>query len=284
MKPPVFEYRDPASLDEALALLAEHGADASILAGGQSLIPLLNLRLARPEMVIDVNRIRGLDSVDITPERIRIGALARVRTLERTASIRAAAPDLADAFANIAHPQIRARTTIGGNLSHADPSSELPGVLAAHDGSVELTSASGTRMVPWSEFFVTVFTTSKRPDEMVTAVEFPTPAGSRFAFVEVARRPGDYPLAGVCAGRLADGSARVCAIAIADRPVRLPRTEAAVAAANLSTPAARAEIARVAAAEVEPVDDGHGSARYRRGLVATLVDRTLTRLEEGAAA
>lgn len=284
MKPPVFEYRDPASLQETVGLLAEHGSDASILAGGQSLIPLLNLRLARPEVVIDINRVPGLDAVDITPERVRIGALARVRRLERDSSIRAVAPDLADAFGNIAHPQIRARTTIGGNLSHADPSSELPGVLAAHDGRIELTSTRGVRLVSWSEFFVTVFTTSKEPDELVTAVEFPTPAGARFAFVEVARRPGDYPLAGVCAGVLADGSARACAIAVADRPVRLPETEAAIASLGIQSVAARRDVGQVAAAEVEPVEDGHGSARYRKGLVRTLVERTLARIAEGEAA
>lgn len=284
MKPPVFEYRDPISLAETLSLLSEHGADASILAGGQSLVPLLNLRLARPEYVIDINRVPGLDGVDISADRVRIGALARVRRLERDAAILRAAPALSEALGNIAHPQIRSRTTIGGNLAHADPSSELPGVLAAFDGSVELTGSSGVRMVSWSDFFQTVFTTSRQPDELLTAVEFPTPAGSTFAFSEVARRPGDYPLAGVCIGRLADGSLRISVIAIADRPVRLVATESAAKGADLSSLAVRRQIARDAAAEVDPIDDAHGSARFRRGLVATLVERTLGTMAMGAAA
>jgi len=284
MKPPVFEYRDPTSLAETLSLLAEHGADASILAGGQSLIPLLNLRLARPEVVIDINRVPGLDSVDVGVDRVRIGALARVRRLERDADIRRAAPALSDAFGNIAHPQIRSRTTIGGNLAHADPSSELPGVLAAFDGAVELTSTRGVRLVPWQDFFETVFTTSREPDELLTAVDFPTPPGGRFAFNEIARRPGDYPLAGVCVGVLADGSMRISVIAVADRPVRLPQTEAAAHGSDLGSAAVRREIARGAAAEVDPIDDAHGSARFRRGLVATLVERTLTTMGQGVAA
>lgn len=284
MKPPVFEYRDPASLTEALSLLAEHGADASILAGGQSLIPLLNLRLARPEIVIDINRIPDLDTVDVNADRVRVGALARVRRLERDHGIRRAAPALSDALGNIAHPQIRSRTTIGGNIAHADPSSELPGVLAAFDGTVELTSTGGVRRVAWHDFFETVFTTSRRPDEVLTAVEFPTPPGSAFSFTEVARRPGDYPLAGVCVGRLADGSMRIAVIAVSDRPVRLHSTETAARGADLSSDAVRRQIAREAAAEIDPVDDAHGSARFRRGLVATLVERTLTGMATGVAA
>jgi carbon-monoxide dehydrogenase medium subunit len=284
MKPPVFEYRDPRSLAETLSLLSEHGADASILAGGQSLIPLLNLRLARPEYVIDINRVPGLDGVDVSPERVRIGALARVRRLERDADIRRVAPALSEAFGNIAHPQIRSRTTIGGNLAHADPSSELPGVLAAFDGSVELTSSSGVRTVSWRDFFQTVFTTSREPDELLTAVEFPTPAGSTFAFAEVARRPGDYPLAGACIGRLADGALRISVIAVADRPVRLLSTESAARGADLSSAADRRRIAQDAAAEVDPIDDAHGSARFRRGLVSTLVERTLGTMATGVAA
>ena len=287
MKPPVFAYRDPRSLPETLSLLAEHGSDASILAGGQSLIPLLNLRLARPEVVIDINRVPGLDGVDITPQAIRVGALARVRSLEGSAPIRGAAPALSAALGSIAHPQIRSRTTIGGNISHADPSSELPGLLAAYDGRIELTTSSGQRWVGWDDFFLSVFTTSREPDELVTAVEFPCADGFRYDFEEIARRPGDYPLSAVCAGVATSGStvtgARLAAVAIADRPVRLREAEASLVGASLTDATAIREVARTAAREIDPVDDDHGSAAYRRGIVRTLVERTLTRLASGGA-
>ena len=282
MKPPVFEYRDPRSLDEALGLLNEHGDDSSILAGGQSLIPLLNLRLARPEYVIDINKVPGLDAIEVLPGCVRVGAMTRIRRLERDPKIRAVAPALSDAFQNIAHPQIRSRTTLGGNISHADPSSELPGVLAAYDGRVQLTSSSGSRWVSWSDFFVTVFTTTRESNELLTAVEFPTDQNFNYEFEEIARRPGDYPLAGVCAGISLDGSqvraARLSAIAIADRPIRMTAAESALVGVDISNAAVRQAASQAAAAEINPMDDEHGSAAFRRGLIATLVKRTLDRL------
>ena len=282
MKPPVFEYRDPRSLGEALSLLNEHGDDSSILAGGQSLIPLLNLRLARPDFVIDINNVPGLDSIEVLPGCVRVGAMTRIRLLERDPQIRAVAPALADAFQNIAHPQIRSRTTIGGNISHADPSSELPGVLAAYDGRVQLTSAAGSRWVSWADFFVTVFTTTRESNELLTAVEFPTDQNFNYEFEEIARRPGDYPLAGVCAGISLEGgrvrAARLSAIAIADRPIRMTAAESALVGVDFSDPTARLAASQAAAAEINPMDDEHGSAAFRRGLVSTLVNRTLDRL------
>jgi len=282
MKPPVFEYRDPRSLGEALSLLNEHGDDSSILAGGQSLIPLLNLRLARPDFVIDINNVPGLDSIEVSPGCVRVGAMTRIRRLERDPQIRAVAPALADAFQNIAHPQIRSRTTIGGNISHADPSSELPGVLAAYDGRVQLTSAAGSRWVSWADFFVTVFTTTRESNELLTAVEFPTDQNFNYEFEEIARRPGDYPLAGVCAGISLEGgrvrAARLSAIAIADRPIRMTVAESALVGVDFSDPTARLAASQAAAAEINPMDDEHGSAAFRRGLVSTLVNRTLDRL------
>jgi carbon-monoxide dehydrogenase medium subunit len=282
MKPPVFEYRDPRSLGEALSLLNEHGDDSSILAGGQSLIPLLNLRLARPDFVIDINNVPGLDSIEVLPGCVRVGAMTRIRRLERDPQIRAVAPALADAFQNIAHPQIRSRTTIGGNISHADPSSELPGVLAAYDGRVQLTSAAGSRWVSWADFFVTVFTTTRESNELLTAVEFPTDQNFNYEFEEIARRPGDYPLAGVCAGISLEGgrvrAARLSAIAIADRPIRMTAAESALVGVDFSDPTARLAASQAAAAEINPMDDEHGSAAFRRGLVSTLVNRTLDRL------
>jgi carbon-monoxide dehydrogenase medium subunit len=280
MKPPVFEYRDPRDREEVLALLAEHGSDVSILAGGQSLLPLLNLRLARPEMVIDINRVTGLDGIELTADALRISALTRLRSVERHSALTAAAPAVAFASSCVAHPQIRTRTTIGGNISHADPSSELPGVLAAYDGRVELTSIRGSRWVPWSDYFLTVFTTSREPDEMFTRVEFPLAADTHYVFREISRRPGDYPLSGVCVGlQIEDGvvaQARVSVIAVADRPVRLRRVEAALKGLHPGDREVATAMASLAAEEVPTADDAHGSARFRKGLVRSLITDVLT--------
>lgn len=280
MKPPVFEYRDPRDREEVLALLAEHGSEVSILAGGQSLIPLLNLRLARPEMIVDINRVAGLDGIEVSPEAVRISALTRVRVVERHAPLTIAAPAIAYASSCIAHPQIRSRTTVGGNISHADPSSELPGVLAAYDGCVELTSVRGSRWVPWAEYFLTIFTTSREPDEMFTRVEFPLAADTHYVFREISRRPGDYPLAGICVGlAISDDvvtQARVAVVAVADRPVRLTRVEAALQGTRLRDQDVVYSIASLASEDVPTADDAHGSARFRKGLVRSLMTDVLT--------
>ena len=168
MKPAAFEYVAPQQVDEALEILAHRGDDTSILSGGQSLMPLLNMRLARPEVLLDANRLAELSSWEIIGGEVRVGALVRAAVLERDAQLRAALPVLPEAISHIGHPQIRNRTTIGGNIAHADPSSELPGVLAALDGSVELRSSTAARTLSWDEFFVTVFTSAREPDEMVT--------------------------------------------------------------------------------------------------------------------
>lgn len=279
MKPPVFAYRDPRSLEEALTLLEEHGLEASLLAGGQSLVPLLNLRLARPEVVIDLNHVTGLADIVLSADALTVGALTRVRSLEREPQIKQQAPAVHQAVRCIAHPQIRSRTTVGGNIAHADPSSELPGVLAACDGRVELTSKRGSRWVSWEDFFVTVFTTSREPGELVTKIEFPLGSEWTYSFREVSRRSGDYPMAGVCIGLShAEGvisQARVAAIAVADRPVRLKPVETALKGAQIANDKTRQEIAAVARDCVPAMDDNHGSARYRKGLIGSLVSDIL---------
>ena len=278
MKPGVFEYARPSSLDEALAVLAERGDDVSVLGGGQSLVPLLNMRLARPTVLLDINRVPGLDTVAVTQGGIRAGALVRAAVLEHHAQARAALPALAEAISHIGHPQIRNRTTIGGNIAHADPSSELPGVLACLDGSVELTSTAGARTLPWSDFFVTVFTTARQPHELVTGVHFPAPAGWEFSFSEMARRHGDFPMVALTVGLQLDGDRvvglRLAATGVSDRPVRLAGVEQAAAGRRMDA-AAIDELARLAAAEFAPRADAAGSAAYRRHLLATLLRRCL---------
>jgi len=287
MKPPAFAYRRPDSVEHVLSELSEHGSDAVLLAGGQSLIPLLNLRLSRPEVVIDLGHVAGLDDVLVDDHAVSVGALVRARAIERSAAVAAANPVVVTAIRQVAHPQIRNRTTIGGNIAHADPSSELPAVLAALDGSVRLRSQRGERDVVWSDYFQTVFTTSREPDELLVEVVFPRRAGWNYTFMEVARRQGDYPLAGLCVGvREVDGviaEARLAAIGVADRPVRLSTIEAELQGVSSGDQAAITEIGRLVSSDVQPMDDLHGTSAYRVGLLGTLVRRTLNELTQVAA-
>lgn len=282
MRPVAFAYRDPRTLEEALTELGEWGSEASILAGGQSLVPLLNMRLALPEMVLDINRVAGLDTLQVDSDVVRVGALVRARTLELDTEVARVLPVLVEGVRHIAHPQIRTRTTVGGSISHADPSSELPAILAALGGSVELTSLGGSRTVGWNEFFVTVFTTSREPEELLTSVNFPVPVGFRFCFLELARRHGEYPVAGLCVGtRTVDGSiaeARLAAIGVGTGPARLRGAEQALIGADPEDPRTHRAAADIAAGEVQPNDDIHGSAAYRRAVLQTLVRRALASL------
>lgn len=278
MKPGAFEYVAPTSVDDALRVLAERGEETSILAGGQSLMPLLNMRLARPEVLLDVNNLSELAQWQLTDDALSVGALVRAAELEHAPEVQTALPVLGSAIRHIGHPQIRNRTTIGGNIAHADPSSELPGVLAALDGRVELRSARGRRTVPWSEFFNGVFLTARQPDEMVTAVHFPRLPGWTITFSEFARRHGDFPLAALTvAVKVEDGTVaglRAAATGVADRPVRLTRVEEAAVGRPLDA-ALVAELARIARDSVHPQPDASGSTAYRQHLVGTLLSRSL---------
>jgi len=286
MKPGRFRYVVARDVEHALAVLAEHGDETSILAGGQSLVPLMSLRLARPEVVLDINRVADLSEMSVGPDGARIGALVRAATVERDEAIAAYVPVLASAIAHVGHPQIRNRTTIGGNVAHADPSSELPGVLACLEGSVTLRSAArGSREVGWDEFFESVFVTAKQPDELVTAVRFPMEPGWTYAYDEFAVRHGDFPIAGVCVGvHATDGivrRARVSVVGVSDRPVRLTTVEDAARDAAFDADLASAMGAQ--AREACPAnDDVHVSAEHRRWLVGTLVSRIVTGMAEAA--
>jgi carbon-monoxide dehydrogenase medium subunit len=268
VKPASFDYAAPDTLDEVLELLAERGDGASVLAGGQSLVPMLNLRILRPELVIDVNRLSGLDTIPAANGTLRLGALTRLATLERVESLPQA---LRAALPHVAHPQIRNRTTIGGSLVHADPAAELPAVVVALGGEIVLASRGGERAVPAEEFFVGPFTTVRRPDELVTEVRLRSGA-DRGVFVEFARRRGDFAVAGVCATRTAAG-VRIAACGASPVPALL---RGAAEAAEAGEPPDR--VGAVAAGEVEPWDDVHATASYRRDLVATLVRRALEAL------
>jgi carbon-monoxide dehydrogenase medium subunit len=284
MKPPPFAYHDPATLDEALALLAEHREDAAVLAGGQSLIPLLNMRLAAPAVVIDIRRL-ALLGIEVDADEVRVGATTRAADLEHDRAVAEAIPCLAAALHEVGHPQIRNRTTIGGSVAHADPAAELPAVLLALGGSITLRStARGERVVAAEDFFQGALWTAREADELVTAVAFPRVPGVS-TFVEVARRPGDFALVGACLalhvteGRVRD--ARVALSGVADRPVRVREAEDVLRGRSIGG-AALAEARRATSGAISPGTDLHASGAYRRSVAGVLVERGFRAL--GAAA
>ena len=213
MKAPAFDYLRAESVAETCALLSQHGLDARLLAGGQSLLPAMNLRLASPSVLIDVSRITGLDGIEVRGNALRIGALVRHETLLRSPVVAAHVPLLTEAMRHVAHPAIRARGTLGGNLAHADPASELPACMLALAAAIEATSARGTRSIAAGDFFTGLFQTTLEPDEMLTAIQIPLPAPS-FFFQEIARRSGDYAIVG-----LAASGERLAFFSVSDRPM-----------------------------------------------------------------
>jgi carbon-monoxide dehydrogenase medium subunit len=284
MKPPPFDYHDPRAIDDVLDLLAEHTDEAALLAGGQSLLPLLNMRLARPEVVVDLNRVEGLDAVEITDGAVSLGAMARLGVLEHDARVAEALPVLTEAISWVAHPQIRVRTTVGGTCCHADPSAEVPTVAVATGATMHLRTCGGERAVAAEDFFETVFTTVKEPDELLVRVDFPRRPGMVIGYDEISRRHGDFPFVGLCLGvGLVDGvvaEVRAAAAGVANRPVHLPGLESALLGRPLGE--AVEDAAEAASADIEPPADLHGSTAFRRGLLRTLVRRLSTRLEEPA--
>jgi len=281
MKPPRFSYHDPATVEETLVLLAQHGDAARVLAGGQSLVPMLNFRLARPGHVVDVNRVAGLASMNPGPDgSLRIGALVRQRTLERSALIRERSPLITQAMPFVGHSQIRARGTLGGSLAHADPAAELPAVMVALGARLTLQSARGPRIVGVEDFFVGALTTALAPDELLTEIALPAwPARTGSSLQEVAIRRGDFALGGVAAtltldaqGRVA--GARIVCFGVGPRPARALDAERSLAGGAPSAPAF-AEAGRLASAGVEPSDDIHASAAYRKRLAGVLTTRAL---------
>ena len=287
MKPPPLSYRAPRTVDDALDLLAEHGEDTAVLAGGQSLVPLLNMRFARPAFLLDVNGIDELDRISISDDAVTLGATVRLAAVEHDARLAEALPVLGTAAGYVAHPQIRSRTTVGGTLCHADPAAEFPTLAVGLGARLHLVSrARGARVVAAEEFFESVFMTSKEPDELLVSVDFPRLPGCRIGYAEIARRHGDFPFAGLfLAVRTENGlvtAARASAAGVADRPVRLPGCEAALTGNPLSGQAIE-QAAEAASAEIDPPSDNHGSAPFRRGLVRTLVRRQAGQLLEVAA-
>jgi carbon-monoxide dehydrogenase medium subunit len=288
MKPPVFEYHRPGTVAEALSVLAEVGHDGKVLAGGQSLVPLLNMRLAAPAHLVDVNWLDELDEVATDADAVRVGALARHARVEHDRGAGDAVPLLHQAIADIAHPAIRNRGTVVGSLVHADPAAELPAVLLLLGGTVELASAAGRRRVAAADFFVGPLESALRPGELATAAVFPRPpAGSGSAWVELARRHGDYAICGVGALVTLDPSWRVAAaraacISVGPVPVAVDLTDALVGRPHDAADWAAA--GTLAAAAVDPEDDIHATAAYRRHLIGVLTARAARAAAARAAA
>ena len=280
MKPAKFDYFAPDTLDEALELLAQHGPDAKVLAGGQSLMPMMNLRLVRPAVIVDINRIGGLSGVSAADGTVTIGALTRQRDLERSDAIRNAFPMMAAAISHIGHFQIRNRGTIGGSLAHADPAAELPAICTALDGELALADSNGTRTMAAAEFAVAPLITSLASEQLLTEIRLPTlDDGWRWGFREVSRREGDFALVGSIAMLRMDGDgvcqeARITMFAVGDGPARMPAAEQSLVS-RVVDDTARREAAGLVSEAVTPGSDIHASAEYRKEVSAVMARRAL---------
>ncbi len=282
MKPAPFEYHAPESLSDVTALLAEHGDEAKVLAGGQSLVPMLALRLTRFEHIVDLNRVEQLRGVTRANGTLTVRSMTTQRTVEHDAAAGEAVPLLAQAIPLIGHFQIRNRGTVGGSIAHADPASELPAVALALDAELEVIGASGTRTVSAADFFVGTWTTTVGEDEILSAVHFPVWTGNvGFAVEEVARRSGDFALTGVVAAVEVDGAgdvsrAGISFLGMASTPVRARQAEEALVGTAPDATELE-EIGRLAVADTDPTADVHASAEYRKHVGAHLVVRALDR-------
>jgi len=286
MKLPPVEYEAPRTVAEAIDLLAEHLDEASVLAGGQSLIPLLALRLARPAVLIDINGIDELSGVSATDGWVAIGAMTREYVAEKSETVASTVPLLAAALPLIGHEAIRSRGTIGGSLAHADPAAELPAVARALDAEFVVRDPSGERVIPAAQWFEGYLTTSRHPDELLTEVRFPTARrGTGVSFQEVARRHGDFAIVGLAASlTLSEGvisDARLAFAGMSDVPVRAAAAEDLLVGERPSTELFD-EAARRATGDTDPPADLHGSSDYRKKVAAALVRRGLREAADNA--
>ncbi|MTV14069.1 MULTISPECIES: FAD binding domain-containing protein [Bradyrhizobium] len=278
MKPAQFEYVSPSTIDAAIAALVASNGEGKVLAGGQSLLPLLNFRMARPAVLVDLNGIDGLSYIEDRGDRIAIGALARHRELEHSLLIASKLPVMSAAMRHVAHLAIRNRGTIGGSLSHADPAAELPMLATFYEAEISVQGPSGRRTIAAGNFFVDALTNCLEPEEIVVEVEFPVLKQDGWAFEEVARRFGDFALASIAVsvrrGPARLEAARVAVMGVADTPRRLREAEDELVAMALddTTPDRFAEIV---VSLVAPNDDLHASADYRKHLLAQLARRAL---------
>lgn len=281
MKNPPFTYHRPDSLAAALTLLAEHGDDAKILAGGQSLLPVMALRLGRPEHVVDINRIPDLDAITVSPDGVSIGALVRHAAAERSPELASHAPLVHQAMPYVGHRAIRSQGTVCGSIAHADPAAEMPAVCLATDATMVAQSVDGIREIPAADFGEGYLTTALRPTEILTEIRFPAwSASAGGAVVEIARRHGDYALVGLaCAVDAPAGTISTAALSffgVDNKPVRVAEAEAALAGAAITDTTAFAAAAEIVSATINPGADVHATSNYRRHLAGVLTRKGLS--------
>jgi aerobic carbon-monoxide dehydrogenase medium subunit len=283
MKPSRFDYYAPASAQEAVSLLAEHGDEARVLAGGQSLVPLMNMRLARPGVLVDINRIPHFSVCGLNDGQVMLGATVRQGAALADPELARRVPLLTAALRHVGHPQNRARGTVVGSLAHHDPAAELPAVALALDAQVTAASATGTRSIPAEEFFVAYYTTALEPHELAMHVRFPAAApNTGAAFEELCRRTGDFALVGVAAQLTVDDGqvrdARLAFAAMADHPVRARKTEAELTGKAI-TPETVTEAARLTVEEdgLDPAGDIHAPADFRLSVLPVIAERAISR-------
>jgi carbon-monoxide dehydrogenase medium subunit len=282
MKLPPFDYACPTTLPEAVELLAAHDGDAKALAGGQSLMPMLAFRLAHPTLLVDLRKLADLRGIRISAGGVALGAMVRWRDIEDDERLDTAHPLLKAAIAHVAHYQIRNRGTVGGSIAHADPAAEMPGIAMTCDAEIAVVGKAGARVIQAVDFFQGALTTALTPDEIVVEVRLPSwPAARRWGFQEFARRRGDFAMAAAAVfyDQDASGKARnahVGAIGVGDRPLRLTAAEDVLNGRAIDE-ATIAQAEAAASAAVDPQDDIHASAAYRRALIGTMVERALKR-------
>jgi carbon-monoxide dehydrogenase medium subunit len=281
MKPAPFEYFDPRTVEEAVALLREHGEEAKLLAGGQSLMPLLNMRMARPEALVDLSRVAGLEYIRETDGALAIGAMTSKRAVERSELVRSRQPLLHAATRLVAHPQIRNRGTVGGSMAQADPAAEYPAVALVLDAELRAVGPDGERCIQAGDFFVNYLTTALEPAEVLTEVRFPVLGdGTGWAVQEISRRHGDYAMAGAAVTLSVEGAsgladARIVLFGVGPVPVRSRGAEQMIAGERLGEGLVEAAARKASEDLEEPLSDVHASAEYRRHLAEVLTRRAL---------
>jgi carbon-monoxide dehydrogenase medium subunit len=279
VKPSKFQYHAPTTVDEVVGLLADHADEAKVLAGGQSLVPMMSLRLAAFGHLVDLNRVAGLDMIERIDGHVKIGAIVRQGTAEHDATVASDLPMVAKALPHIGHFQIRNRGTVGGSIAHADPASELPATALALDATIETAGPGGTREIAAADFFEGTWQTALAEDEILAAVRFPVwGAGSGFGVAEIARRHGDFAICGAVAGVQLEGDrvtkAAIALFGVAPTPVRASAAEQDLIAAGAN--ADLAAIGHQAAAGLTPSGDLHASGDYRKQVAAVVARRALT--------
>ncbi len=279
MKLPPFEYACPTTLSDAVALLASHDGEAKLLAGGQSLVPMLAFRVASPSLLVDLRKLAELRQIKIADDGVTLGAMVRWRDILDDARLRKAHPLLVAAVEHVAHYQIRNRGTVGGSIAHADPAAEMPGIVVTCEAKIAVVGKAGARVIDAANFFQGPLMTALKPDEIITEIRLPAwPAKRRFGFQEFARRRGDFALAAAMLFYDEEGgkarNTHVGAIGVADRPLRLPAVEQ-VLNGNKVDEAIIAKAEAAASASVEPADDIHAGGAYRKALIGVMAERAI---------